>query len=379
VSTIVQICPEIGPGSGVAGVAYNLEREWLGMGVQTERFTMAEAHGAWLPKPGDGIWGRLVLLARVLWFSTVGTVLARRHLRRRPGAVSICHNDAMAGDVYVNHGIVQSAMKARGGYAWRMLRNPLHAFTAARDTLRYHSGVHRLVVNLVSEEEKALRAVYPGLRPPTAVIGNGVDVGRFKPATEEQRTSARAELKLAPDDFAVVFVGHEYDRKGLPLLVQALEGVPEWVRLVVVGGTRDMVARLRSEAVARGFADRLRTTGAVTDPRPAFHAGDVFCLPSAYESYGLVILEALACGLPVVASPTGCVPDVLVDGVNGYVVDRQPGAIREALMAVHAAGAGSMSAAARETAEQHAWEQVARDYLGVLATRLAPSSLEPRG
>src|SRR5512133_3338950 len=115
-TVIVQICPEIGPGSGVAGVAYNLEREWQRLGVQTERFTLTEARGGWLPQPGPGIRGRLVLLARVVWFSTVGTLLARRYLRSRPGALSICHNDALAGDVYVNHGVVQAAMRARGAY-----------------------------------------------------------------------------------------------------------------------------------------------------------------------------------------------------------------------------------------------------------------------
>jgi UDP-glucose:(heptosyl)LPS alpha-1,3-glucosyltransferase len=375
-TTVVQICPEIGPGSGVAGVAYNLEREWQREGVETRRFTMTEARGSWLPKPGPGVRGRFVLIARVLWFSTVGTLLARRYLRRHPEFLSICHNDALAGDVYVNHGIVQTAMKARGAYFWRMLRNPLHAFTAVRDTLRYTTRLHRLVVNLVTDEEQALRSVYPHLRPPTVVIGNGVDVERFQPPTDDERHSARAQLGLAPDDFAVAFVGHEYDRKGLPRVIEALAGTPDSIRLVVAGGTPDMVARLHTEAADHGLAGRVIALGAVTDPRPVFHASDVFCLPSAYESFGLVYLEALACGLPVVASRTGCVPDVIVNGSNGFVTSREPDAIREALMAIRGADRAAMAVAAREAAMEHSWEQVARGYLQVLTRQPFPSIRE---
>ncbi len=193
-TTIVQIAPEIAPGSGVGGVAALLEDRWRAHGVPTERFTLHEAHGDWLPVPGAGLAGRVALLARVVWFSTVGTVLARRYLARRPGAVSVCHNDVLAGDVYVNHGNIRVAMRARGHYVARMLRNPVHLFTAARDALRYRSRVHRVVVNLTHGEEEALRATYPALRPRTVVIGNGVDTARIRPATPAARASARSAL-----------------------------------------------------------------------------------------------------------------------------------------------------------------------------------------
>jgi hypothetical protein len=97
--SIVQIAPEIAAGSGVGGVAWQLERSWQSCGVTTERFTLAEAAGNWLPQPGPGLQGKLALALRVVWFSTVGTVLARRFLAGRPDAASVCHNDVLAGDV----------------------------------------------------------------------------------------------------------------------------------------------------------------------------------------------------------------------------------------------------------------------------------------
>ncbi|MFC7594492.1 glycosyltransferase family 4 protein [Terrabacter sp. GCM10028922] len=377
-TTIVQITPEIGPGTGVGAVAHHLEQEWRALGVDVRRFTLAEAGGGWLPAPAGGMAGRLALIGRVVWFSTVGTRRARRHLRAHPEQLSICHNDALAGDVYVNHGIVQAAMRARGHYALRMLRNPLHLFTTTRDRLRYsRPSTHRLVVNLVTDEDRLLREAYPRLAIPTVVIGNGVDTERLRPPTPGEREAARAALGLGPDQRVVLFIGNEFGRKGLPLLVDAVSRLGPDSVLVVVGGTPDLVAAEAGREPAVRLGARLRFAGAQPDPRPWLHAADVLAMPSAYESYGLVVLEALACGVPVVATATGCVPDVVTDGVNGAVVDGTAEALAQGLGQVLAADPGPLREAARATAEQHAWAVVARRYLEVL-TGLSQSALPSR-
>lgn len=367
---ILQIVPTIGHGTGVGGVAHHLEQEWQRRGVQVERFTLSEAGGAWIPEPGPGIAGKALLAARVIWFSTVGTVRARRRIADDPDMRVICHNDVLAGEVYVNHGILQEAMRARGSYIFRMVRNPMHLFIAARDRVRYRGGTHDAVVNLARAEDGALRMTFPGLRPRTTVIGNGVDVERYRPPAPEEREHGRVKLGLAVQDIAMVFVGHEYGRKGLPVAMDALRQLPEHVHLVVVGGTRDMVQEARHGAEDAGVASRLHLVGQVDDPRPWLHAGDVLVMPSAYESYGLVVLEALACGLPVVATPVGCVPDVIVDGEHGYVVDRNPTALAEAVekvMELERAEPGRLRRATRALAEQNSWAAVADQYLELLA------------
>ena len=368
-TTIVQITPEIGPGTGVGAVAHHLEQEWRELGVDVRRFTLAEAGGGWLPATSGGAAGRLALLGRVVWFSTVGTVRARRHLRAHPEQLSICHNDALAGDVYVNHGIVQAAMRARGHYALRMMRNPLHLFTTTRDRLRYsRPGTHRLVVNLVTDENRLLRESYPRLAIPTVVIGNGVDTERFRPPTPVEREAARAALGLGADERVVLFIGNEFGRKGLPLLVDAVTRLEPDVVLLVVGGTADLVAAEAGREPAVRLGSRLRFVGAHSDPRPWLHAADVLAMPSAYESYGLVVLEALACGVPVVATATGCVPDVVTDGVNGAVVAATAEALAQGLARVLASEPGPVREAARAAAEQHSWAIVARRYLEVLTS-----------
>ncbi|WP_020144746.1 glycosyltransferase family 4 protein [Terracoccus sp. 273MFTsu3.1] len=378
-TTIVQITPEIGPGTGVGAVAHHLEQEWQRLGVDVRRFTLAEAGGAWLPAPRGGIGGRLALIGRVVWFSTVGTRRARSHLRRHPELLSICHNDALAGDVYVNHGIVQAAMKARGHYRLRMARNPLHLFTTTRDRLRYsRPATHRVVVNLVSDEELLLRRFYPGLAIPTVVIGNGVDIERFRPPSPAERDAARGRLGLGTDDQMVLFIGNEFGRKGLPLLVDAVARLGPQVHVVVVGGTPEMIASESGSEAAEALGVRLHFAGAHPDPRPWLHAAEAVAMPSAYESYGLVVLEALACGVPVVATATGCVPDVVTDGVNGAVVSATPDDLARGLAQVLALDPATTAAAARESAEQHSWASVARRYLDLL-TGLSQGDASPAG
>ncbi|TLP97048.1 glycosyltransferase family 4 protein [Nesterenkonia salmonea] len=359
---VVQIVPELRTGSGVEAVAYHLEQEWAKLGVDTSHFTLADAGGGWLPEAGTGLGGKLTLATRVVWFSTVGTIRARRMMTRQPeGTVIICHNDALAGDVYVNHGITAEAMKARGNRFARMVRNPLHLFVWVRDALRFAAGTHQVVVNLSGSEEEALRRSYPSIRSRTVIIGNGVDTDRYRP-DPDSRAATRASLGIDPGADVGVFVGHEYSRKGLPQILEAMTGLPDFV-LLVVGGSTDMMEHAKAEAASLGVADRVRFLGQQPDPRPYFHASDVFVFPSAYESYGLVILEALACGVPVVATAVGCVPDVLTEGVNGAIVAPGGESVREGIRRCLAGDRQAQAQAARETAEDHSWTALAREYL----------------
>jgi UDP-glucose:(heptosyl)LPS alpha-1,3-glucosyltransferase len=379
---ILQIAPEIGPGTGVGGVAHQLETQWRAAGIPTSRFTLQEARGSWLPAPGPGLRGKAALWARVTWFSTVGTMLARRAVRRDPGALVVCHNDALVGDVYVNHGVLVEAMRLRGHPFWRIVRNPVHPFTIVRDTVRYRSRrVHRAVVSLTAADADALRRSFGRVRPRSVVIGNGVDPERFRPPTQAQRHAARARLGVGLAEQVVLFVGHEFGRKGLPELVEAFAALGASTHLVVVGGTPDLLRDIARHPSARAVGDRLHLLGPLSDPRWVFQGADLFALPSAYEAYPLVVLEALASGLPVVATPVGSVPDLIVDGLNGHIVERNPASIRAGIARVLAADPQTLRAAARATALEHTWDAVAERYL-VLLNDLSGSAalpMSPRG
>jgi glycosyltransferase involved in cell wall biosynthesis len=362
---IVQIAPAIGPGTGVAGVAYHLELEFIASGATVERFTAVEAGRRRRRTPRSAIGMRLRHGADVAWFSTVGTARARRFLAERPDAVSICHNDVMAGDVYVNHGLLKAAMRSRGHYVLRMLRNPLHLFTAVRDRIRYRGRTHRAIVALTDQEARLLVDTYRRVSIPIRVIANGVDLERFRPASEAERAHARASLGLAGDPLVAVFIGHEFERKGLPIVIEALPQAPG-VSLIVVGGMPDQIRHSRGQAERLGVADRVRFVGPQPDPVPFLQAADVFVLPSAYESYGLVIMEALASGVPVLSTPVGVAPDVIDDGMNGFIIPQDARVVGQRLRELSEQDLSAWRRRARERAAGHSWRAAADRYLALV-------------
>ena len=263
VTTVVQIAPEIGPGSGVAAVAHHLESELDRLGVATARITLADAHGSWLPEPGPGMTGKAGARQRVVWFSTVGTVVARSRLRRPPGRRRDLPQRRpgrrrlrQPRDRPRRH----AGPRPRDRSGWPGTRCTSSPWPATR--CRFGSRTHRVVVNLTAEEDDLLRATYPRVTPATVVIGNGVDTRRLRPPTDAERAAARGTYGFGPDDVVVLFVGHEFDRKGLPVLVDAVARHPDRVHLLVVGGTSDLIDGARRPRPDR----RLRRPGALRRP-----------------------------------------------------------------------------------------------------------------
>jgi starch synthase len=156
------------------------------------------------------------------------------------------------------------------------------------------------------------------------VVYNGIDLDRWKPV--DDRDTVRA-LGIDPDRPSVVFVGRITRQKGLPYLLRAAALLPPEVQLVLCAGAPDtpgilaevtgLVEALQKERSGVVWIDRLL-------PQPELSAvltaGTVFVCPSVYEPLGIVNLEAMACGLPVVGTATGGIPEVVADGVTGRLV-----------------------------------------------------------
>ena len=95
----------------------------------------------------------------------------------------------------------------------------------------------------------------------------------------------------------------QFERKGLPLLMQALATAGlDPVKLIVVGGEADLLARYREQAEKLDIGDRVKFVGMQSDVRPFLWCSDVFVFPSLYETFSLVTYEAAAAGLPIVVS-----------------------------------------------------------------------------
>jgi glycosyltransferase involved in cell wall biosynthesis len=365
---IVQIVPFLRPGTGVAGVAWNLDREFRAAGIETESFTFADARrGRPLPRPRHPVGRRLARAWRVVWFSTVGTARARRFLADRPDAISICHSEALTGDIFVSHGIETAAVRARARGWWHLLANPVRAFTYLRERHRYRSPVHRVVVTLSDAERRALHSHFRRILPPVQVIPNGVDLAAFHPPAAEERSRARAAFRLDDDARVALLIGHDLIRKGILTAIDALTHAPT-VLLLVVGGDSESVAAARDRASRNGVAERVLFAGTRNDIPAMMAASDMFVFPSEYEANALVVLEALASGLPVICTAVGYAPQVIVNGENGWITGRDVGEIGRRLAEVAAADEterARLSRRARESVEGYGWADIARRYLAL--------------
>jgi UDP-glucose:(heptosyl)LPS alpha-1,3-glucosyltransferase len=165
-----------------------------------------------------------------------------------------------------------------------------------------------------------------------------------------------------------VFVGHEFSRKGLSFAIRGL-AFGSSALLMVIGGNDDIIAEAHAEAVEHGVGDRVLFLGVRKDLPNHLAASDFFVFPSAYEANALVVLEALASGLPVIATPVGFAPEVIRDGVNGYLVERDPeavGARMEELATLDDESFAALRRGARASAEGYGWREVARRYLALV-------------
>ena len=166
---------------------------------------------------------------------------------------------------------------------------------------------------------------YPALdESRVQVVYNGIDLMRWKPAPDADAVRA---LGIDPDRPSVVFVGRITRQKGLPYLLRAAATLPTDVQLVLCAGAPDTpgilaevtrgVEALQQERSGVVWLDRLLSQYELA---AVLTAGTVFVCPSVYEPLGIVNLEAMACGLPVVGTATGGIPEVVVDGQTGRLV-----------------------------------------------------------
>ena len=196
-----------------------------------------------------------------------------------------------------------------------------------------------------------------------SVIPYGVDLDRFKPTTREP--GRRGPLRL-------IFVGQCGQRKGIRYLLEAVRRFSaEHVTLDVVG------ALLGPKHLYASASPNVTFHGRVTESELTqwYHRADVLVLPSLVEGFGLVLLEAMASGVPVIGTPHTATPDLIETGVHGFVVPiRSPDAIAEAIETLLASPdrLTAMKMAARARAEEFPWSRYSKS-IGDLLRRLGPA------
>jgi glycosyltransferase involved in cell wall biosynthesis len=234
------------------------------------------------------------------------------------------------------------------------------------------------------EEQRLMQERYP--RGRVLYLPNGVDAERF---SRGDGRAFRRRRRIPPQARVVLVVGRVAPQKNQLFAVRALprmlEAAPD-AHLLLVGGAADEAYRdrLSREVALRGMGPRVTLTGELAGQElvDAYHAADLFLLPSIHEPFGIVILEAWAAGLPVLASRVGGVPGFVADGRDGLLF--AAGDEGEFLRAFGALAAdrercGALASAGRaKTREQYTWDRIGERLAAIYEEVVHDHSLRKR-
>lgn len=220
------------------------------------------------------------------------------------------------------------------------------------------------IVTASSHERELLERYYGADRAKVHTIPCGVDLERFHP---KDPAAARQRLGLPLHSPILLWVGRLEKLKGVDILISAVAQLDERdFTLLIVGGDEradGLKAELQAQAKVTGIAENVRFVGAVKheDLPDYYSAADVCVVPSYYESFGLVAVEAMACGTPVVASRVGGLVSTVIDGVSGYLIPwrcPEPFAEKLEVLLNNPELRNNFSRAAQRSMERFAWRRV---------------------
>lgn len=269
-----------------------------------------------------------------------------------------CHSVPVSGINYLRELplSVRKEFPAMWALPHRVLR-PVYAYNFRDDRQRKAIAISsRIRSDLIDYYHVALEKIL--------LIPNGVDLDTFHPSHRRRFGAAvRAEYGIPQESFVFLLVAHDLWRKGLQFILKAMQSIAtKGVCLLVVGGAETDAMYFRRMAEALGINAFLVFTGFQKETSRFYAAADCFVLPSLYEPYGLVLLEAMASGMPVIAARTvGAATDLIEDGKNGLLVN-EPWHIEDLALKMDTVMRceeirEELRRNAREVAEQYSWDR----------------------
>ncbi|WP_263422267.1 glycosyltransferase family 4 protein [Arthrobacter sp. StoSoilA2] len=340
----------------------------LGDGIRTIETPLGAKLLEWIPNSRSGWLLRHTLQIAV--FTIMSSLIALRF--RWLGFLVFNHNcESLVGQVLVMHNVFSAEFAARPlsrVQRIKALANPVRIMRISKEILLSRPSFGRLLVS-VSEGARPDVERLAGGSDRIYVIENGVDVRRFGQSNDLEVPLLVSDWKRASGiDHAILFIGHEWKRKGLDELLIAISALPSNCGLIVVGGTSQNRQLYDRKITELGIEPRVLFAGEWADVRPFLAGSSIFCLPSHAETMPLVALEALAAGLPIVLTPECPASGLIVEGLNGSVTNCIPLEIAQAIERTLSLGGGEAnSEKIRSTVYQYDWDTVAKGYVDLVA------------
>ncbi len=261
-------------------------------------------------------------------------------VRRFPGCCrSAMHSSGLTFDAHGAFGV----MSPPGGTIWvgsvhaawlqisnsqrpwrqrlKQAANPYHRFIIRLEKHVFGGRRYRMLIALTDQVKQDLIEHYHVPPADVAVLPNGYCQSEFNVQRRwAEREQVRREVGLAPGQKAVIFVANETERKGFGPLLKAVAAQGDSSLVLIAVGRID-AARYRQPIAQMGLTDRVIFTGPSDDVGRYYAAADVFAMPTQYEAWGLVIVEAMACGLPVLTSRLAGAAVTITEGATGQLLD----------------------------------------------------------
>jgi UDP-glucose:(heptosyl)LPS alpha-1,3-glucosyltransferase len=333
-------------------------------GVSYHRVAMPMRKPRWL----NQLW-----YAFATWRATrTGFDVVHSHENTWHGQVQTVHV------VPVKHNLFQGRTGLRRVLRWiKVGTSPRLLTYLGLERLRFKALKARRVVVTSASLGETMAATYPASSGMTSVITPGVSFPELA-AGEDSKGAARQALGLPVQGFCLLFVGNDYRKKGLDNLLQVLATLPEQVVLAVVGNPAH-IPEFRRRADSLGIVARVFFLGALQDVAPAYRAADTLVHPTLEDTFAMVVLEAMAHGLPVVvSSAVYCgISGLLSHGVNALLLD-DPRSTQELAAALQLLSGDEgfrreFGGQGRLFASRYRWEDIARKQEAVYFSVLAAS------
>lgn len=199
--------------------------------------------------------------------------------------------------------------------------NPRNQAVLYLEKRAFQKGNYKKIICISKFIQREIQKYYSVPEEAIEVIYNGIDPERFSPLNKEKyRKNTRQALDIKDNEIIVLFVGSGFQRKGLRYAVEALGLLPkEWpVRLLVIG--KGNVKAYRRLAIKVGVGSKVLFAGLSSYIEQYYAASDIFLLPTLYEAFGTVCLEAMASELPIIVSQKAGASEILTHGIDAFII-----------------------------------------------------------
>jgi UDP-glucose:(heptosyl)LPS alpha-1,3-glucosyltransferase len=299
----------------------------------------------------------------LLWFD----LCCRRYLKRHPHDVVFGFDRHFLPLTHYRAGNgCHAAYLARRSRECGLLKrcsfffNPLHRLTLLSEKCTFEKHPPRFIICNSSLVRNEILSLYPKTpQDRVVVVHNGVEWYEYEDDFRAREPSGRPRL---------FFIGHEWERKGLDRLLRALAFVPEPFHLTAVGRERHP-SSFASLVQKLGLQDKVTLIPQAQNPRPYYRTSDIIVIPSRYDPFANVTLEALAMGLFVVTTRANGGSEAIITGENGIVLDedepdRSLG--RAISLAIQAVKDPQKSSVIRQTVKNFDFSNKLKDLVGIV-------------